>query len=197
MNNPLRYAGETFYQSGYNVDAQGVETSTLQVVRNTGWMIPYVSCMIAATGMLAHFFFFCCDSCSGIQEKANGEAQARTKSCDRSDPSRKPRTTVWTSHGVACTGSRGLAWVCCGLARKQCLRRQLATECKLDEFGELPVMYEGRVKPFDTLARNSPRILSNRETLCRCRRTTKSRDSLVAGRDRPAHRSGTDTGVPH
>ncbi len=55
MNNPLRYAGETFYQSGYNVGPGGVETSTLQVVRNTGWMIPYVACMIAATGMLAHF----------------------------------------------------------------------------------------------------------------------------------------------
>ncbi len=55
MNNPLRYAGETFYQSGYSVDPDGGENSTLQVVRNTGWMIPYVACMIAATGMLAHF----------------------------------------------------------------------------------------------------------------------------------------------
>ncbi len=56
MNNPLRYAGETFYQSGYNRGRRGTESSTLQVVKNTGWMIPYVSCMIVATGMLAHFF---------------------------------------------------------------------------------------------------------------------------------------------
>ena len=55
MNNPLRYAGETFYQSGYNVDRSGREYSTLQVVKNTGWMMPYVSCMIVATGMLVHF----------------------------------------------------------------------------------------------------------------------------------------------
>ncbi|HUG90760.1 MAG TPA: cytochrome c biogenesis protein CcsA [Planctomycetaceae bacterium] len=81
MNNPLRYAGETFYQSGYHRDmatftdpATGqqrpvletdtdtgerrpkfIETTTLQVVANTGWMIPYVSCMIVLTGMLAHF----------------------------------------------------------------------------------------------------------------------------------------------
>ena len=56
MNNPLRYAGETFYQSGYNQDPQtGVETTTLQVVTNTGWMIPYVACMFVWFGMQSHF----------------------------------------------------------------------------------------------------------------------------------------------
>jgi ABC-type transport system involved in cytochrome c biogenesis permease subunit len=34
----------------------------------------------------------------------------------------------------------------------------------LVEFGKLPVVYQGRVKPIDTLARNSLRILSERET---------------------------------
>ena len=51
MNNPLRYAGETFYQASY----WGDRTTILQVVRNGGWMIPYVSCMIVLTGMLAQF----------------------------------------------------------------------------------------------------------------------------------------------
>lgn len=58
MNNPLRYNGETYYQSNYSPGnpARGIpETTTLQVVSNTGWMIPYVSCMIVMTGMLAHF----------------------------------------------------------------------------------------------------------------------------------------------
>ncbi|MEX2286067.1 MAG: cytochrome c biogenesis protein ResB, partial [Planctomycetaceae bacterium] len=56
MNNPLRYAGETFYQSGYFRDSEtGVESTTFQVVSNTGWMIPYVACMLVATGLLAHF----------------------------------------------------------------------------------------------------------------------------------------------
>ena len=56
MNNPLRFAGETFYQSGYFKDPEtGVEASTLAVVNNTGWMIPYVGCMIVATGLLAQF----------------------------------------------------------------------------------------------------------------------------------------------
>ena len=52
MNNPMRYEGETFYQSSVRGKDQG---TILQVVRNAGWMIPYVSCMIVATGLLAHF----------------------------------------------------------------------------------------------------------------------------------------------
>src|SRR5207253_1285042 len=56
MNNPLRFAGETFYQQGYSLDPQsGTESTTLQVVTNGGWMIPYVACMIVGTGMWSHF----------------------------------------------------------------------------------------------------------------------------------------------
>ena len=51
MNHPLRYAGETFYQSGYD----GPSTTILQVVRNPGWLIPYVSCILVGAGMLVHF----------------------------------------------------------------------------------------------------------------------------------------------
>jgi len=69
MNNPLRYAGETFYQQNYasipveNVDPRSdrprfeiVEATTLAIVTNQGWMIPYVSCMIVAVGMFWHFW---------------------------------------------------------------------------------------------------------------------------------------------
>src|SRR5262249_23313781 len=56
MNNPLRFHGETFYQSSVGVDPITREESTgLQVVTNKGWMIPYVSCMIVAVGMLFQF----------------------------------------------------------------------------------------------------------------------------------------------
>src|SRR5258708_30789192 len=56
MNNPLRFAGETFYQSSFYKDKEtGVETTGLQVVSNTGWMIPYVSCMIVGVGLLFQF----------------------------------------------------------------------------------------------------------------------------------------------
>src|SRR5690606_5957713 len=39
-----------------------------------------------------------------------------------------------------------------------------AGEMDLYAFGQLPVMYEGRVKPFDTLARTSLRVISGGET---------------------------------
>ena len=37
-------------------------------------------------------------------------------------------------------------------------------EMKVHEFGRLPLVYQGRVKPFDTLARNSLLIISDRQT---------------------------------
>ena len=52
MNNPLRYAGETFYQSSFE---RGDKVTILQVVRNDGWMLPYLSCMIVGVGMMTHF----------------------------------------------------------------------------------------------------------------------------------------------
>jgi hypothetical protein len=51
MNNPLRYAGETFYQSSFE---PGRDLTILQVVRNDGWMIPYLSCMFVGLGMAVH-----------------------------------------------------------------------------------------------------------------------------------------------
>lgn len=52
MNAPLRYLGETFYQSGFLPRDEG---TVLQVVRNPGWLMPYVSCALVSVGMLIHF----------------------------------------------------------------------------------------------------------------------------------------------
>ncbi len=52
MNNPLRYRGETFYQASFK---RGDTTTILQVVRNPGWLLPYIACTIGAIGMLIHF----------------------------------------------------------------------------------------------------------------------------------------------
>lgn len=51
MNNPLRYAGLTFYQSGYDGD----RTTILQVVRNPSWLMPYIACVLMSVGLLAQF----------------------------------------------------------------------------------------------------------------------------------------------
>jgi hypothetical protein len=56
MNAPLRYEGETFYQSGVNQTTRGKEIGTiLQVVRNPGWTLPYISCLVVSLGLFIHF----------------------------------------------------------------------------------------------------------------------------------------------
>ncbi len=54
MNNPLRYGGETYYQAGFD---NNDKTTILQVVRNPGWKIPYISCVLVGIGMIAQFGF--------------------------------------------------------------------------------------------------------------------------------------------
>jgi hypothetical protein len=52
MNNPLFQGGETYYQSGYFPKNDG---TILQVVRNPGWLMPYLACTLVTLGMLIHF----------------------------------------------------------------------------------------------------------------------------------------------
>ncbi len=52
MNNPLRYAGLTFYQ--YQMNAPGGYT-VLQVVRNPSWLMPYIACAIMTLGLVLQF----------------------------------------------------------------------------------------------------------------------------------------------
>ncbi len=54
MNNPLRYGGLTFYQ--YQMNAAG-HMSVFQVVRNPGWLLPYIACIMMGTGLLIQFGF--------------------------------------------------------------------------------------------------------------------------------------------
>ena len=59
MNHPLRYEGLTFYQASFANDDR---TSIFQVVRNPGWLLPYVSVLLMGLGMAVqfgiHFFRF-------------------------------------------------------------------------------------------------------------------------------------------
>ena len=52
MNAPMRYDGHTFYQASF---LQGDTGTVLQVVRNPGWALPYISCLLVSAGMMAHF----------------------------------------------------------------------------------------------------------------------------------------------
>jgi hypothetical protein len=54
MNSPLRYAGETYYQGGFDPNANDT-VSILQVVRNPSWITPYVACTMVGLGLLYQF----------------------------------------------------------------------------------------------------------------------------------------------
>ncbi|HTU23967.1 MAG TPA: cytochrome c biogenesis protein CcsA, partial [Pirellulales bacterium] len=166
MNNPLRYAGDTFYQSRY---VQGPPEGTiLQVVKNTGWMIPYVGCMIVATGMLAHFsltltrFLRRRDS-EELAEESGGEtartpAGAKPRRAAASAVARDP--SRWIAVGIPATVVLLLAGWLLGKAR---VPTAPSDEFRFYEFGQFPLVCEGRTKPFDTLARNSLLVLSGRQ----------------------------------
>ena len=203
MNNPLRYAGETFYQSGYAGPPQTqVETTTLSVVTNAGWMIPYVSCMIVIVGLASHFLgtlmrFLrrpdASEKLSAMSKLAGpssiGVAMAllallhkfgrRSRQGAAADVPKKGRgskqangevfepslefVTMGQTMAALMPLVVGLLFVF-ALLSTMWPHRSDSEKIDLAAFGQLPVIAEGRVKPFDTLARNTLRVISNKES---------------------------------
>ncbi|MEZ6101879.1 MAG: cytochrome c biogenesis protein CcsA [Pirellulaceae bacterium] len=173
MNNPLRYAGETFYQSSYGVLPSGKEFSALQVVTNQGWMIPYVACMLVSVGLFAHFMQVLVrflnrklapdsssTSVAGHEEAVSGGSKRRRRGRrDAALPKDEP--------GVGWTGwvfpLAMLLLMVIWLGGKVRPKPEMKEGMDLAAFGRLPVVHEGRTKPMDSLARVSLRILSNRD----------------------------------
>ena len=53
MNNPLRYAGMTFYQASF--DKRDEHATILQVVSNPSWLAPYIACVVVGLGLVIQF----------------------------------------------------------------------------------------------------------------------------------------------
>ena len=175
MNNPLRFAGETFYQSNFHRDPQtGIETTGLQVVSNTGWMIPYVSCMLVWIGMLAHFSITLLrflnrqvtqSKTATVPVEVVSKPSIKTKPNIKREPaldslSEEPKSLL-KEWGVA-VGI--VAFIALWLLSKASMPKTDDNQMAIYKFGQLPLVFEGRVKPFDTLARTTLRVLSNKET---------------------------------
>jgi ABC-type transport system involved in cytochrome c biogenesis permease subunit len=174
MNNPVRYRGETFYQSTYSeVDLGGgttAEMTGLQVVENAGWLVPYVACVLAFWGMLVHF------GGTFLRYADRYERQRRVAADDGQD-----RRAVRKLRGrVIHTASprfykpfdpadllSPLAAVLCvaGIAGMAAWPRGGEEAAAWRAAGSLPVMHEGRIKPLDTVARNTVQLLSNRTSV--------------------------------
>ncbi len=145
MNNPMRFRGESFYQSSY-APAEGPggkETTTLQVVTNAGWLIPYVSCVICGLGMFVHF------------------GDTFTRFAARYDRS-KLRQFTKRGFVVACIATVAtLIFVAYKAAPPQYSQGAF----KWFEAGKLATRHEGRLKPMDTVARNLLVAVSNKSKI--------------------------------
>ena len=49
MNHPLRYNRHTYYQASF---AENDTVSIFQVVKNPGWLFPYLACIIISFGLI-------------------------------------------------------------------------------------------------------------------------------------------------
>lgn len=144
MNNPLRYAGLTFYQSSYKPDGSG---TVLQVVRNPGWLMPYLACVLVGGGMSWHF-----------GQTLVGFLRRRT----RHGPVR-----VWGDPDGGTNRRRLWPWLIgiCGvlLACSGALRPAPGDALDMRSFAELPVSAGGRIKPMDTAARSMLMVAGGRQ----------------------------------
>lgn len=165
MNNPLRFADETFYQQGYYREpATGIEHATLSVVANSGWMMPYVGCMLVGIGMLTHFLILLV---SFLTRGDAPELSAAEKSRAADLASKlgiKPKT-LDQPLPVLGTAPRRFDWPSTLFTAFICLMAVLkissvasppkpkTVSFDLYRFGQLPVVSEGRTKPLDTAAK--------------------------------------------
>jgi ABC-type transport system involved in cytochrome c biogenesis permease subunit len=155
MNNPIRYAGETIYQASYN--PENLRSTTLQVVSNAGWMIPYVACMIVAAGMLVHFG-------QGIVRFVyRREDEARKLAGPGAVARRKFALAEWRRKEVWIPALVVLLFAGFVVGRSRPAKAPVG-EMKIYEFAKLPVAYGGRTQPMDSLASNALRTLSGKET---------------------------------
>src|SRR5262245_41268481 len=158
MNHPLRYAGETFYQSSFKPDDSG---TVLQVVRNPGWLLPYVSCAMVAVGLLIHFGMRLVPA---VRKRAGADEKAARSS--RDDALALPHGQGYPCHETRM--QRLLPWVVAALAVVYVAggffgRGATRDGMDLAAFGRIPVSAEGRTKPLDTFARNSVMVMSGRQ----------------------------------
>lgn len=88
MNEPLRYAGETFFQAGF--DENNDKVTILQVVKNPAAITPYLACTLVGLGLLIQFL---------MHLVTFGRRQKNKPVPQKNSPKRKP-VAVATAKGA-------------------------------------------------------------------------------------------------
>ena len=98
MNEPLRYAGETYFQGSFE---KTDKTTILQVVMNPAWLTPYVSCTLIGIGLCVQFgmsFMRFRDRSSG-PKKGGDKAKASKEKGSKSQKAETAPATADTKKG--------------------------------------------------------------------------------------------------
>ena len=135
-------------------------------------MTPYVACMLVATGMLAHFGIMLVRFLRRRAEEASIEegrvgiahqgdsrrlgTRSQSKLVGSAHAARWPALAKWFPALV-------LVIFAGYVASKARMPESKPSEMQVYEFGKLPLAYQGRIKPYDTLARNTLQILSGKQ----------------------------------
>lgn len=175
MNHPLRYAGETFYQASFK---PGDTTTILQVVRNPGWVMPYIACVIGMVGLTVHFGMhltnflrkqtsagkapFLTPVVSGMSGVFGGSG---AKTVPPGSPAKPKQYVLEPGDRKGLWFAAVVTGLCAIYLLSPLFSNRQRSPYNLDAFGRLPISYEGRVQPLDSLARNSLRVISGRQEL--------------------------------
>lgn len=166
MNHPLRHRGETFYQLSTlaNITASGDQKDTgtvLQVVKNPGWILPYVSCIVVTLGMFIHFGF----SIVRFRNKRAAKPKEPQPNLNPAVPVAK--TLAVSSHHQLDSLQKYFPWAVVGVCALYTAgllfpKQETYKDFDLSAFGAIPVLDDGRVKPLDSLARTKMLFISGR-----------------------------------
>ena len=177
MNHPLRYGGETFFQSGFNEQTE--RGTVLQVVKNPGERFPYIACALGAIGLVVHFGItlirFIGRSRTPAPYVAPVAAAAPGKGKGKGGRGAKGDGRGGTSYTLEPRAPRTLAGVLvptavvllCAFYLLSLFARPERNKgpYDLNAFGQVPISYEGRQQPLDSLARNAMKVMSGKSTL--------------------------------
>ena len=168
MNHPLRYQGETFFQAGWDEDTE--HGTILQVVKNPGWTLPYISCAIGGLGLLIHFGITLVNFLKRQLASNAKSAVAYTpgvaigKSKGSKGGTAKPQAEAvmpspWMDWGIP----MGVAFITIVYLISQTFTPAQKGPFDLLGFSQLPVSRDGRIQPLDTTARVALRSLRGKD----------------------------------